>query len=87
MTINTREDLAEFWAQRDFKIWVVRLDDGKRKNAKQDRLIVRAQTESAALSTAKKNSLLFHNKAAYGSAKLAHPVIDLGMQETKTAFV
>jgi hypothetical protein len=87
VSIKTFEDLQLFWAQHDFKIWVVSLDDGKRKNAKRDRLIVRAKTEEGALSTAKKNSQLFHNRTAYGSARLACPRVDLGMKETKQAFV
>ena len=59
-------------------IWVVLLDNCSRRKPIKDKKIVRARSEESAIRTAKANSIVFRNRKSHGSARLAHPLFDLG---------
>lgn len=81
--MNT-EQLFEFWEARPNKIWVVYLHNNKTKPRRiTDKVIVRAKTAAAALITAKKNSVTFRARRAFGTACLAHPERDLSCVRTQ----
>jgi len=63
-------------------IWVVALDNLNKRNPKKDKVIVRAETKEKAIASGRANSIIFRNIRSHASARLADPVVDLGMQKT-----
>lgn len=76
--MNAAEKLKAFWAQFDRKTWVVRLDKFGRGNSIIDceRRYVNARTKAGAIMTAREVTWMKGRIKA--SARLAHPVNDLG---------
>ena len=66
-------------------IWVVTLDNLSKTNPKKDRKIVRAATREGAIATARAYSITFRATRSHVTARLADPVLDLGMTKTSPA--
>ena len=63
-------------------IWVVDLDNLNKRNPKKDKVIVRAETKEKAIASGRANSVTFRNMRSHAAARLADPVLDLGMKKT-----
>lgn len=66
-------DLDAFWAVRERKIWVVSISPDKDTQLRSTSYIIRSKSAEGAI----KVGLEIFGKPGFGSARLAHPVLDL----------